>query len=104
MIYNKLSHKKYIGMTSRNVLTRFKEHCGKRRSKISQAIQKDGKNIFELKILSKTEKYSIAAYEELKNICALHTIAPHGYNVRCNGQASNFLLTCATGRQLCLSI
>lgn len=98
LIENKISHKKYVGMTSRDTATRFKEHCGKRKTKISNAIHKYGKNLFSITTIASYNNHSSAIYNELKNILKLSTVAPNGYNVRCDGKAAQFIRAAVSGQ------
>ena len=74
-IENRINNKKYIGITTRSLQKRFKEHC-KAESVIGRAIRKHKKENFiyyELervstkKELFELEKYYIAKYKTFKN-------------------------------------
>ncbi len=74
-IENRINNKKYIGITTRSLQKRFKEHC-KAESVIGKAIRKYKKENFiyyELERAStrqdlfKLEKYYIAKYKTFKN-------------------------------------
>lgn len=88
VITNKVNGKQYVGQTSRNIDTRFEEHCYDDRSNsaIHKAIKKYGINSFELKelesvdlsLLDDKEKYWIEKLDTYKN----------GYNCNVGGDQS----------------
>lgn len=102
LIENKLSHEQYVGMTSRSPKVRFNEHCYKKNSRISKALNKTNKKNFTLRTIASTPNYKLALFHELKAMCYLKSFAPNGYNIRCVGKASSFLLAQSYG-QLCFN-
>ncbi|MBO5810452.1 MAG: GIY-YIG nuclease family protein [Bacteroidales bacterium] len=98
-ILNTFNGKKYIGMTSRNVATRFREHCRNTHRRISNAIQAYGVNNFICSEIAQTDKYSVALYLEKENIIKENALQPYGYNTLCNGTDAQFLFVKNSGRQ-----
>lgn len=88
IITNKINGKQYVGQTSRDIYTRFDEHCFDKRSTsaIHAAIEKYGVNNFELKELEtvplekldEREQYWIQYYDTYRN----------GYNKNIGGNQS----------------
>lgn len=86
LITNKINGKKYIGQTSRDLYTRFHEHCHEKKgnSKLHYAIQKYGWQNFKIEELEKVpieeldkkEKYWIEKLDTKNN----------GYNILIGGQ------------------
>ena len=86
-------------MTSRSVSRRFKEHCYAKDRYISQIIHTKGSNNFVCSEIASTDKFEEAAFLEKENIIKQNTLAPYGYNKRCDGIGVNFLITKYSGVQ-----
>lgn len=89
LIRNKVNGKAYVGQTTRDIDTRWREHCltqGKCRI-LENAIRKYGIDAFEVSVVA-----TVSTQDELNRLerltCeALNTYAPHGYNLREGGGA-----------------
>lgn len=90
-ITNCVNGKIYIGLTTRTLELRWKEHCRHNNQVIDKAIQKYGKDNFSLEILEECsdellderEKYWIKYYDSFKN----------GYNVTAGGRRDGAVFT-----------
>lgn len=90
-ITNLIDNKVYIGLTTRTVEARWKEHCRHGSQQIDDAIQIYGIENFEIEtleecdesILDDREKYWIDYYDSFKN----------GYNNTYGGRGNNFIMT-----------
>ena len=98
-ILNKLNGKKYVGMTSRPVTTRFKEHCRNTHRRISNAIQAYGTNNFICSEIAHADTFSLALFLEKENIIKENSLQPYGYNKMCCGRDAQFLFLKNSGRQ-----
>jgi group I intron endonuclease len=84
-ITNKINNKVYIGQTIRTLAARFNSHCHNKKTAISLAIIKYGKESFTI------EELAVAnSKEELNNlekslIESNNTISPNGYNLAFGG-------------------
>lgn len=89
LITNTITNKKYIGITTRNISDRFKEHC-KANSYIGRAIRKYGKNNFSIEVLdmahSKEELFDL----EVKYISSYNSYRG-GYNQTVGGDGANLV-------------
>ena len=81
-IVNIINNKVYIGQ-SINSLNRFKQHCENKNSLIGKAIQKYGKENFQLEILGRFEDYN---EKEKYYINFYRSLAPYGYNLAKGGE------------------
>lgn len=90
-ITNLIDNKVYIGLTTRTVEARWKEHCRHGSQQIDDAIQLYGIENFQIEtleecdesILDDREKYWIDYYDSFKN----------GYNNTYGGRGNNFIMT-----------
>lgn len=90
-ITNLIDNKVYIGLTTRTVEARWKEHCRHGSQQIDDAIQIYGIENFQIEtleecdesILDDREKYWIDYYNSFKN----------GYNNTYGGRGNNFIMT-----------
>lgn len=90
-ITNLIDNKVYIGLTTRTVEARWKEHCRHGSQQIDDAIQMYGIENFQIEtleecdesILDDREKYWIDYYDSFKN----------GYNNTYGGRGNNFIMT-----------
>lgn len=81
-IVNIINNKVYIGQ-SINSLNRFKQHCENKNSLIGKAIQKYGKENFQLEILGRFEDYN---EKEKYYINFYRSLSPYGYNLAKGGE------------------
>lgn len=89
LITNDLNDKKYVGLTTRDLEFRWKEHCRHSSQSIDSAITKYGKHHFHISILEdcpedkldEREQYWIKYYDSFNN----------GYNLTNGGRGSNFI-------------
>ena len=98
-ILNKLNGKKYVGMTSRSISIRFKEHCRNTHRRISNAIQAYGASNFICSEIAHADTYSLALFLEKENIIKENALQPYGYNTACSGTDAQFLFIKNSGRQ-----
>ena len=90
-ITNCVNGKIYIGLTTRTLELRWKEHCRHNNQVIDKAIQKYGKDNFSLEILEECsdellderEKYWIKDYDSFKK----------GYNITAGGRGDGAICT-----------
>lgn len=89
LITNTINNKKYIGITTRNISDRFKEHC-KANSYIGRAIRKYGENNFSIEVLdiahSKEELFDL----EVKYISNYNSYRD-GYNQTIGGDGASLV-------------
>ena len=81
------SGKKYIGQTTKNVNIRWNDHCRPYSEcvKLSNAIQKYGKDAFEFTVLEECETLDQLNEREVHWIKELNTLSPNGYNLHTGG-------------------
>lgn len=87
-ITNKISGKVYIGQTNRSIEDRWREHCKpalKTRSYLSAAIQKYGKDNFDIEILGTSNTQDELDKLENELIKSNNAMHPNGYNLREGG-------------------
>lgn len=92
LIENDINDKKYVGLTSRNIEIRWKEHLRSNSQKIDKAIQVLGKEHFSIKVLEECEDalldereiYWINYYDSYNN----------GYNFTLGGREENMIFSC----------
>lgn len=87
----KASGKKYVGITTRTVLERFKEHVasankGRKNGAIHSALSKYGADAFHVQHVASS--WSIEALEDLEQIMIKQecTLSPNGYNLTHGGR------------------
>jgi group I intron endonuclease len=85
-ITNTKNDKLYIGITTRTVEERFREHCNKRfynSSNLTRAIIKHGSGSFKLEIIHQYDNIDIEELKQIEEsyILSLNTVAPNGYNL-----------------------
>lgn len=98
-ILNKLNGRKYIGMTSRPVSVRFKEHCRNTHRRISNAIQAYGASNFVYSEIAHADTHALALFLEKENIIKENALQPAGYNTMCGGTDAQFLFLKNSGKQ-----
>lgn len=80
-IENLINHKIYIGQ-SVHIEKRWQEHCQKsKKSLISQAISKYGKENFSFQIIEEVDDISLLNTLESQYIQKFNSLAPNGYNI-----------------------
>lgn len=86
-ITNKINGKIYIGQTTGSLRKRWNSHCSNksRCSIVSLAIQKYGKENFEIKQISFCDSLEQMNHREPYYIRLLNTLAPNGYNIKEGG-------------------
>lgn len=94
LITNKINGKMYVGQTTYSLEKRWKEHCFAKLSRkhvIHKAIEKYGKDNFEIKELAKA--YFNEALDDLETyyIKKYNTIQPNGYNLESGGNKNKKL-------------
>jgi group I intron endonuclease len=88
-ITNLLNLKSYIGQTTQEVSIRWKNHCKpSRKSAVSLAIQKYGKENFKFQIIDSASSIEELNKKEVEWIEKEKTISPTGYNLRSGGDNS----------------
>ncbi len=85
LIKNKINEKEYVGQTRRSLLHRWRQHCQRTQQPVDQAIQKYGKDNFEVKILAKPFSQKEMNLGEEGYVLAFNTLSPNGYNIRPGG-------------------
>lgn len=80
-ITNKINGKVYIGQTIRSLKKRFNEHCNNKKSTISKAIQKYGKENFTIEEIDGANNQSELNYKEWLLIYKFNSLTPNGYNI-----------------------
>ena len=89
MITNKINGKRYIGQTVQILSARWSKHCHIGKSNkgmaIVRAIQKYGKENFEIKVLSKCKSIEEMNHREAFYIKLFKTQCPNGYNISFGG-------------------
>ena len=86
--YNNVTRKGYVGQTQRPLLSRWNGHCNGKRSILSKAILKYGKDCWDVGVLEhlKVDKRCELHRIENKWIEKLETYAPKGYNALPRGR------------------
>lgn len=88
-IINKLTNKIYIGQTTSSLKQRLYGHFNKHNnSAISKAIQKYGKDNFEIQVIAKANSIDELNHRETYYIKLFNSLAPNGYNLRTGGYNS----------------
>lgn len=85
---NKKNHKVYVGVTTRNAIDRFKEHC-KADSYIGKAIRKHGENEFLVSIIDTASNKEELMDKEIYWIAQKESFGPLGYNLTNGGDGIN---------------
>ena len=103
LITNLINNKQYIGQTTTTIKHRFGQHYSKHKNAhhmpIAMAIEKYGKDNFEIIEIakydakSKDELFEILNKNEIMFIQKYNTISPNGYNITAGG--SNGVPTCS---------
>lgn len=88
-ITNKINGKCYIGQTINSINSRFNKHCSESSGcyAISAAIQKYGREFFDIEEIDGANSQSELNYKEWLLIFNHNTLAPNGYNLREGGGA-----------------
>lgn len=89
LITNTINNKKYVGITTRNISDRFKEHC-KANSYIGKAIRKYGKNNFVIQILDMAHSKEDLFDLEVKYISNYNSYRD-GYNQTIGGDGASLV-------------
>jgi group I intron endonuclease len=86
-IKNKINNKVYIGQTSRSIEQRFTEHCNNNisQSAIANAINKYGRENFEIEMLAKADSQEALDELEIFYINTNSSLTPDGYNLKTGG-------------------
>ena len=90
-IENLETGKKYVGQTTRDLVDRFREHCGNSGTSVSpklkNAIKKYGKDCFCMEVLWKKDDCHQDELDsrEIELIEELNTLHPNGYNLTKGG-------------------
>jgi group I intron endonuclease len=84
-ITNIITNKKYIGITSRNIKTRFREHCRSNKLLTHEAIIEYGEENFTIEILEDNIQESEIDEKERYYINKYNTLFPFGYNKSTGG-------------------
>ena len=90
LITNQITGKKYVGQTSRTIARRFWEHANNNKSAIGLAIQKYGRENFNIKVLEICASREQANERERYWIAFHNCIAPYGYNLTDGGDSCSF--------------
>ena len=90
LIGNLVNGKNYIGQTTRDLYTRFLEHCSPNQSSVSKlknAIKKYGKDCFYMEPIWESATCTQAELDskEIELIREYNTISPNGYNLTAGG-------------------
>ena len=85
LITNKLTNKKYVGQTSRSLLTRWREHCYQHECIIDKAIDKYGENNFTIEVIDTADTLDQLNDKEIYWIKYYNSKLPNGYNVSDGG-------------------
>jgi group I intron endonuclease len=87
-ITNKINGKSYVGLTTQKLSVRFYKHLSSSNcTAISAAIQKYGKNNFEVVAIDSSDSLEELKKKESFYIQTLGTLSPHGYNLTSGGEA-----------------
>ncbi len=89
-ITNKITNKLYIGLTTRSLDQRWKEHkkIGNQYSLIKKEIQKYGEENFKIEEIDECSSIADLNQREEFWIQELNTLAPNGYNLTTGGLAA----------------
>lgn len=93
-ITNNINKKKYIGITRKLPINRFKEHkrCAKyRKYPIQRALFKYGHTNFTLKTLAVYADKQAAVLGEILAIMIINTLTPNGYNLQSGGEGTGYV-------------
>jgi len=87
-VTNKINNKIYIGITTRNINIRWKEHCNlrARSSILKSAISKYGKDNFIIEEIDKAINKKDLCDKETYWIKHSNSLYPNGYNYQISGQ------------------
>lgn len=95
-ITNKINSKCYVGLTTRNIETRFKEHleegvnlAPEDNSLLHKAIHKYGANSFEIELIDTADSKEELSKKELHWTRLLNSMLPNGYNLAEPGYGGN---------------
>lgn len=99
-IRNRRDSKKYIGMTSRDIRTRFKEHLSNKSMFVDICMRKSGVDNFEFEEIYSCETEREARYFEKYFIILYDSLYPKGYNRTCPGKDANFIFNELSGKQM----
>lgn len=89
LIINRVNNKKYIGITTRDISDRFKEHC-KADSYIGRAIRKYGENNFSIQMIDMAHTKEELFDLEVKHISNYNSFRD-GYNQTVGGDGANLV-------------
>ncbi len=99
-IKNKINSKKYIGMTSRDVETRMREHVYNKTMFIDRCMRQEGLKHFEFDEIFSCKTEEEARYYEKYFIILHDTLYPNGYNKFCSGKDALFINSELSGKQM----
>lgn len=89
LILNKINNKKYIGITTRDVSDRFREHC-KANSYIGRAIRKYGEDNFSIQVIDTAYNKDDLFNLEIKYISQFDSYR-NGYNQTIGGDGAKLV-------------
>lgn len=99
-IKNRRDSKKYIGMTSRDINIRFKEHLSNKNMFVDKCMREIGVDNFEFDEIYSCKTEREARYLEKYFILLYDCLYPKGYNRTCPGKDASFIFNELNGRQL----
>lgn len=99
-IKNRKDSKKYIGMTSRDIHTRFKEHLSNKNMFVDICMRNIGVNNFEFEEIYSCNTEREARYFEKYFIVLYDSLYPNGYNRTCPGRDASFIYNELSGKQM----
>lgn len=85
-VTNKSNSKSYIGITTRDLEKRWKEHCHHDKSYLAKSIDKYGKINFDIEVVDTAMSQNELMQKEQKWIKECDTVHPNGYNLTTGGQ------------------
>lgn len=86
VIINKINGKCYVGQTTRTLEQRIAEHKSSKDTCIGKAIQKYGRENFEVKVLEECNSIEELNEREIFWIAEYNSVAPNGYNLTEGGK------------------
>ena len=99
-IKNRRDSKKYIGMTSRDINIRFKEHLSNKIMFVDKCMREIGVDNFEFDEIYSCKTEREARYLEKYFILLYDCLYPNGYNRTCPGKDASFIFNELSGKQM----
>lgn len=87
-ITNKVNQKIYIGLTRQPLKLRFRAHCFRKKTAISLAIHKYGKENFTVEVIDTASHIEELQIKERYHIAQCNSFYPNGYNLTIGGENS----------------